>query len=90
MPINRNAKKALRQSVKRRLHNRSMRSGLKTLIKKAREATHGTDLQAGQAALQLATKRLDQAASKGQIHRNKAARLKSRIAKALNAKKATT
>lgn len=90
MPINRNAKKALRQSHKRRLHNRATRSALKTIIKKAREATHGTDVPAGQAALQLASKRLDQAAAKGQIHRNKAARLKSRMSKALNAKKAAT
>jgi small subunit ribosomal protein S20 len=90
MPINRNAKKALRQSAKRRLHNRAARSALKSVIKKAREATHGTDVPAGQVALQLAAKRLDQAAAKGQIHRNKAARLKSRLSRALNAKKSAT
>jgi small subunit ribosomal protein S20 len=90
MPINRNAKKALRQSIKRRAHNRAARSALKTILKKAREAAHGSDVQAGQTALQQASKRLDQAVSKGQIHRNKAARLKSQLARAVNAKKSAT
>ncbi|MBI5760696.1 MAG: 30S ribosomal protein S20 [Planctomycetales bacterium] len=84
MPTNQNAKKALRQSAKHRIRNRATRTALKTTLKKAREATTGTDAQAGQAALQMAAKHLDQAAAKGQIHPNKAARLKSRLNKALN------
>jgi small subunit ribosomal protein S20 len=79
MPNNRNAAKAARQNEKRRLRNRSARSSMRTLVKKVRDAAAGTDPAAAEAALRTAVKRLDQAASKKFIHRNKAARLKSRL-----------
>ncbi|MGQ0637547.1 MAG: 30S ribosomal protein S20 [Planctomycetaceae bacterium] len=79
MPNNRNAAKAARQNEKRRLRNRTARSSLKTLIKRVREAVAKNDGAAADSALQSAVKRLDQAASKKLIHRNKAARLKSRL-----------
>ena len=79
MPNNRNAAKAMRQANKRRLRNRAARTSLRTVIRKVQEAVKANDAGAVESALKTATKRLDQAASKKFIHRNKAARLKSRL-----------
>ncbi|HLJ09628.1 MAG TPA: 30S ribosomal protein S20 [Planctomycetaceae bacterium] len=79
MPNNRNAAKAMRQSEKRRLRNRAARTSLRTVIRKVSEATATTDGAAAEAAFRAAVKKLDQAASKKFIHKNKAARLKSRL-----------
>lgn len=81
MPNSINAKKALRKSQTRRLRNRSQRSALRTTIKKFRALAAGEDAEATETAFRLAVKRLDQAAAKGLIHRNKAARTKSRLSK---------
>ncbi|WP_437207011.1 30S ribosomal protein S20 [Planctomicrobium sp. SH664] len=90
MPNTPSAKKALRQSAKRRLLNRQQRSTLRTAVKKVRTLAESTDLQAAQTALQEATKKLDKAAAKQLIHKNTAARTKSRLAHLLaeKAKKA--
>lgn len=83
MPNTRNAAKALRQNHKRRLRNRSQRTSLRTVLKKF-QATVATDDATGKdEAFRLATKVVDQAAAKGLIHKNKAARTKSRMAKKL-------
>jgi small subunit ribosomal protein S20 len=79
MPNNRNAAKAMRQANKRRLRNRAVRTSLRTVIRKVKEAVTTSDTAAVESALKTATKKLDQAASKKFIHRNKAARLKSRL-----------
>lgn len=79
MPNNRNAAKAMRQANKRRLRNRSARTSLRTVVRKVHEAIATHDAGAVEAALKTAAKQLDQAASKKFIHRNKAARLKSRL-----------
>lgn len=81
MPNTTTAKKALRQNHKRRLQNRAQRSSLRTYVKKVREAAAGGDAAAAQEALRLATKKLDQAADKHLIHKNTAARTKSRLAR---------
>jgi len=81
MPNNRNARKAMRQTEKRRLRNRANRTALKTVVAKSRDASAGTDAPAAETAFRLAAKRLDQAAAKHLIHKNKASRLKSRLAK---------
>lgn len=83
MPNNRNAEKASRQSNKRRLQNRSQMSALKTLVKKFRTTAAKTG-EAEAVTLADVSKRLDQAGAKRLIHPNKAARLKSRLAKAAN------
>ena len=83
MPTTKNAKKALRQSQKRRLLNRSQRSALRNVIKNCRVAAQGDDPAAAESAFRLAVKRLDQAAAKNLIHKNKASRTKSRLAKLL-------
>jgi small subunit ribosomal protein S20 len=74
-------KKTHRQSLKARERNRSERSAIKTALKAARAAS--ADPKAGAAALSLASAKLDKAAKHGTIHRNKAARTKSRLAKAM-------
>ncbi|WP_298868068.1 30S ribosomal protein S20 [uncultured Gimesia sp.] len=84
MPNSRSAKRALRKSDVRRLRNRSTRSELRNIIKNARVAIAGDDSQATVQALQKAAKEIDQAASKGIIHKNAAARTKSRLAKSAN------
>ena len=84
MPHNRNAKKALRQSEKNRLRNRAARSALKSVVRKVHVAVAGTDAPATEAAYRMAAKRLDQAASKNLIHKNKASRLKSRLSRAIS------
>lgn len=88
MPNNPNAKKALRQSEKRRLRNRAQTSALRTVVKKVRAAVEAGDVAGAQTALQLATKKLDQAASKNLIHKNKAARTKSRLSHLIKTKQA--
>lgn len=73
----------MRQEAKRRLHNRSVKSLVKTQITKARVAiSTGQDAEE---AVRAAVSELDRAAKKGVIHRNNAARRKSRLMKRLNA-----
>ncbi len=84
MPNNPNARKAMRKAEKARLRNRAVKTSLKTVVKKANDAIAAGDVAKTADAAKLATKKLDQAASKGYIHRNKAARLKSRMAKRVN------
>ena len=84
MPNNAAAKKRMRQEQKRRLHNRSVKSLVKTQITKARAAlvSDGDAIE----AVRVAVSELDRAAKKGVIHRNNAARRKSRLMKQLNAR----
>ena len=72
-----------RQNEKRRLRNKSVKSSLKTAIRKYHEATVSGDADAATALLREATRKLDKAASKGVIHKNQAANRKSAIAKKL-------
>jgi small subunit ribosomal protein S20 len=69
-----------RQNEKARLRNKAVRSELKTRVKSAVSAA-GTENEAE--ALRLAVKRIDKAAAKGVIHKNAAARKKSRLVKRL-------
>jgi small subunit ribosomal protein S20 len=69
-----------RQNERRRQRNKSVRSELKTRVKSALLAA-GTEQEAE--ALRLAVRRLDAAASKGIIHKNQAARRKSRLMRRL-------
>jgi len=84
MPNNAAAQKRMRQEQKRRLHNRSVKSLVKTQITKARQAV-ALDENAEE-AIRAAVSELDRAAKKGVIHRNNAARRKSRLMKQLNAR----
>jgi small subunit ribosomal protein S20 len=83
MPNNASAAKRMRQEQKRRLHNRMVKSIVRTTITKARHAL-ATGVES-EAAVRAAVSELDRAAKKGVIHRNNAARRKSRLMKQLNA-----
>lgn len=74
------AKKAVRVIAKRTERNRSVRTGIKTTMKKFIKADSAKKAE----ALRQAEKTLDQAAAKGVIHKNKAARQKSRLARQAN------
>lgn len=74
------SKKDLRRIAKKRVRNQQTKSALKTFVKKVRVADEAT---VGE-ALVRAVKALDKAAQRGIIHKNQAARRKSRIAKAAN------
>lgn len=87
MPNTESAKRAMRKAERRRVRNKSQRSTLKTLVKKARTTASVGEGEANE-ALAAVVKRLDQAAAKHLIHKNKAARTKSRLMKLAN-KKAT-
>ena len=82
MPNIKSAEKWARQSEKRRVRNLDTKTRVKTIVKKPR--TSGDP-----AAVAKADSTLDKAAQKGVIHKNKAARKKSRLAKAVRAKTAT-
>ncbi len=82
MPNTESAKKRMRQEQKRRLHNRSIKSAVRTAITKARNAiATGADAEA---AVRNAVSQLDRAAKKGVLHPNNAARRKSRLMKRLH------
>jgi small subunit ribosomal protein S20 len=72
-----------RQNEKRRMRNKSVKSALKTAIRKFNVAAGGGDGEAAATLLRDASRKLDQAASKGVIHKNQAANRKSAIAKRL-------
>ncbi len=83
LPNIKSAEKRVAVSEVRRLRNRSQRSKLRTLIKNTQLAME-TDLEKAQNLLTLTIKELDQAASKGLIHKNAAARKKSRLMRKFN------
>ena len=73
------ALKANRQNIKRREHNRQMRSRLRTALKSIRASLDAKDLNAAKAALRATVSIVDKMATKGIIHRNTAGRYKSRL-----------
>ena len=83
MPNTESAKRAMRKAERRRVRNRSQRSALKTLVKKVRTTVVGGE-ETAKDNLTSVIKKLDQAASKHLIHKNKAARTKSRLMKLAN------
>ena len=74
------ALKANRQNVKRREHNRQMRSKLRGALKAIRVSLDANDVSGAKAALSQTVSIVDKMATKGIIHRNTAGRYKSRLA----------
>jgi small subunit ribosomal protein S20 len=72
-----------RQNSKRRIRNRVFRGRARTFLAQARETLAGTDSEAARQATVEAISALDKAAEKGVIHKNNAARRKSRLMKQL-------
>lgn len=80
MPVLKHAKKKLRQDKKRTLRNKKVRTVFRTLVKKA---TNNPTVE----AVSEAFSQIDKAAKKNLIHKNKAARMKSSLAKMIGAEK---
>lgn len=83
MPNIKSAIKRVKQSARRTEINKHKKSELKTVVKNAHQALDASAANSAEKAL-IAQKKLDMAAGKGLIHKNKAARQKSQIAKKLN------
>jgi small subunit ribosomal protein S20 len=79
------ARKRARQAFKARAHNASLRSRLRTAIKSVRKAITTGDKSAAQNVLSASTSIIDSIADKRIIHKNKAARHKSRLSAAIKA-----
>ncbi len=75
------ALKRARQNEKRRIRNRAMRTRVRGLIKKVRQAIAEGDPERAQAALAQAVPVIDKAAGKGVLHRRNAARKISRLSR---------
>ena len=71
--------KRARQNIKRREHNMSARSMYRTYIKNVLKAVKSGDIDAAKAAYASAQPFVDKATQKGLLHKNKAARIKSRL-----------
>lgn len=72
-----------KQNEKAHQRNRAVKSELRTHVRKFREAVESGNVEAATSALQVASRKLDKAVSKGVIHKNQAANRKSAIAKKL-------
>ncbi len=77
------AEKRNRQALKRRARNVQVRTGVKSAVKKVREAIEKGDGVAAKAALKSAERTIGKAASKGVMHKNAASRKISRLARAV-------
>lgn len=79
------ARKRARQAIKQRAHNASLRSTLRTAIKKILKAVEGGDKATAQSTFNENISVIDRIADKKIIHKNKAARHKSRLSAAIKA-----
>ena len=77
--------KRIRTNLKAQERNKAVKSELKTVITATRKAIAEGDKEKATAALRVATRKLDKAASKGVIHKNQAANKKSAMSKRANA-----
>ncbi len=84
MATHKDALKRHRQSLKRRERNRRVKGGIRKGTKRVRLAVQAGDLETAQEWLAITIKRLDKAAEKGIIHKNNAARRKSRLTRLVN------
>jgi len=81
MPNHKSAEKRVRQNEKRRAVNRSNRSNLRTQVKKLRTALTANDVNQSQELLTPTVSAIDKAVNKGILHKNTAARYKSRLSR---------
>ena len=84
MANTKSAIKRLRSVERRKLHNRVYRGRARTAVKKARNLLDAGKLEEAREAVHVAVVALDKAAAKGIIHKNNAARRKSRLMQRLN------
>jgi len=81
LATHKSALKRYRQSLVRRERNRQVKGGIRRAIKRVQSAVEAGDLDTAREWLAISIQRLDKAASKGVIHKNNAARHKSRLAR---------
>ncbi len=84
MPNHKSAEKRVRQSERRRVVNRQNRTKLRTSIKTLRKALSGKDTKEAGVLLPTTISEIDKAVQKGVLHRNAAARHKSRLTARVN------
>lgn len=84
MPNIKSAAKRARQNLKREIRNRRIKSLLKTSIRRFEESLHNGDHEDAQAKLHAAVRQIDRAVAKGILHKNNAARKKSRLNRQLH------
>ncbi|MGD1995836.1 MAG: 30S ribosomal protein S20 [Anaerolineae bacterium] len=84
MPHTKSAVKRLRQSESRRIRNRRVRSRARTTVKKAFRLIEAGQLEEAREAIEDAYSALDKAATKGVMHKNKAARHKAQLMRRFN------
>ncbi len=82
------AKKRVRQNLKRRARNRARKEQIKEAVKGFAAAITSGKFDVAETEMRKAAQKLDRVATKGTIHKNTAARKRSRLAKRLNAAKA--
>jgi small subunit ribosomal protein S20 len=87
MPNSKSAEKRLRQNVIHRFRNRTVKSALRTQLRKVNEALEAGDVSKAEDEYHEAARRLDRAGQKNIIHRNTASRTKSRLQKRILAAK---
>lgn len=81
MPTTKSAAKRLRQSVKKRLHNRIAKKIVKTSSRKALELAAAKEFETAEAQFRTAIAKIDKAGARGVLHKNTAARRKSKLAR---------
>ncbi len=85
MPFTKSRAKSLRKAKVRTLRNKMIRTRMRNAVKKALQAFESGDRAVAEAALREAARQLDKSVSKGVIHKNQAARRKSRLTKRFKA-----
>lgn len=90
MPISESAKKEMRKAQRRTLVNKASRSRAKTMVTRTENSLAAGNIDAAKQNMVAAISALDKAAEKGVIHRNNAARRKSRLMKKVNQATAAT
>jgi small subunit ribosomal protein S20 len=76
--------KRVKTNEKRRVRNKSVRSSVRTAVRKFREAAESGDVEQATTLQRAASRALDKAASKGVLHKNQAANRKSAMAKRIS------
>jgi small subunit ribosomal protein S20 len=84
MANTRSALKRMRQSEKRRVRNAAVRTSVRTAVKTTRTSLAAAAVEEARASLARAVQLLDRAVTKGVVHKNAAARKKSRLTRQLN------
>ena len=89
MPNSKSAEKRLRQTEVRRQRNRSLKSSVRTQVRKVREAVKAGDMAKADDEFRVVAKKLDRAGSRNIIHKNNVARTKSRLQRLIRKAKAS-